>query len=195
MFVRLTRYCRFECADLSRRHADTLAFGTDDFMATLSDNTGLARVVVADARHLEALMSIMRVGFDPHYGEAWSQSQLAGTLALDGSFARQAVAAGDVIQGFTLSRVVAGEVELLLVAVDPALRRRGIGRLLVEQVAVDARRFGATTLFLEVRENNAAARQLYRALGFVDVGRRANYYTGTSGERFAAITMRRIVEN
>lgn len=164
-------------------------------MATLSNDPSLARVVVADARHLEALMSVMRVGFDPHYGEAWSQSQLAGTLALDGSFARQAVDAGDAIQGFTLSRVVAGEAELLLVAVDPSLRRRGIGRLLVDQVAADARRHGATTMFLEVRENNAAARQLYHALGFVDVGRRANYYTGISGERFAAITMRRIVKN
>jgi len=164
-------------------------------MATLSNNPSLARVVMADARHLDALMAVMRVGFDPHYGEAWSLSQLSGTLALDGSFARQAVDSNDVIQGFTLSRVVAGEVELLLVAVDPSLRRRGIGRLLVDQVAADARRHGATTMFLEVRENNAAARQLYHALAFVDVGRRANYYTGSSGERFAAITMRRILQD
>jgi [ribosomal protein S18]-alanine N-acetyltransferase len=162
-------------------------------MTITSNSPGLARVVVADTRHLEALMSIMRVGFDPHYGEAWSTAQLAGTLTLDGSFARQAVDAGDNIQGFTLSRVVAGEAELLLVAVDPHLRQRGIGRLLVEQVADDVRRYGASAMFLEVRENNVAARELYRSLGFVDVGRRANYYTGISGERFAAITMRRIV--
>lgn len=164
-------------------------------MATLNTGPSLARVVTADARHLDAVMSVMRVGFDPHYGEAWSLSQLAGTLALDGSFARQAVDASDAIQGFTLSRVVAGEAELLLVAVDPSLRRRGIGRLLVDHVADDARRYGATVMFLEVRENNAAARQLYHALGFVDVGRRANYYTGISGERFAAITMRGIVRD
>ncbi len=162
-------------------------------MTITRNGPDLARVVVADARHLEALMSIMRVGFDPHYGEAWSTAQLAGTLTLDGSFARQAVDANDNIQGFTLSRVVAGEAELLLVAVDPQLRQRGIGRLLVTQVADDVRRFGASAMFLEVRENNVAARQLYRSLGFADVGRRANYYTGSSGERFAAITMRRIV--
>jgi ribosomal-protein-alanine N-acetyltransferase len=162
-------------------------------MTITRNSPGLVRVVVADARHLEALMSIMRVGFDPHYGEAWSAAQLAGSLTLNGSFARQAVDTGDNIQGFTLSRVVAGEAELLLVAVDPQLRQRGIGRLLVEQVAEDVRRHGASAMFLEVRENNVAARQLYRSLGFVDVGRRANYYTGISGERFAAITMRRIV--
>jgi ribosomal-protein-alanine N-acetyltransferase len=164
-------------------------------MATLSNNPSLARVVMADARHLDALMSVMRVGFDPHYGEAWSLSQLAGTLALDGSFARQAIDANDAIQGFTLSRIAAGEAELLLVAVGPSLRRRGIGRLLVDQVVEDARHRGAMTMFLEVRENNAAARQLYHALGFVDVGRRANYYTGISGERFAAITMRQMLQD
>jgi [ribosomal protein S18]-alanine N-acetyltransferase len=195
MSARLTRYCRFERSELSRRHVDSPLSRRDDAMATLSNGPSLARVVVADARHLEALMSVMRAGFDPHYGEAWSLSQLAGTLALDGSFARQALDADDAIQGFTLSRVVAGEAELLLIAVDPSLRRRGIGRLLVDQVAADARRHGATTMFLEVRENNAAARQLYHALGFIDVGRRANYYMGSSGERFAAITMRQMLQD
>lgn len=150
----------------------------------------LPRVVVADQRHLEAMMSIMRFAFDPQFGEAWSTSQLAGSLTLDGSSARQAIDDTDTILGFTLSRHVAGEAELLLVAVDPKLRQRGIGRRLVEQVADDARQHGAHTLFLEVRENNKSARNLYQSLGFVDVGRRADYYTGASGERFAAITMR-----
>jgi ribosomal-protein-alanine N-acetyltransferase len=154
----------------------------------------LPRTVAADARHLDALMSIMQGGFDPQFGEAWSAAQLAGTLTLSGSFARQAIDANDTILGFSLSRVVAGEAELLLVAVDQRLRRRGIGRLLVEQVAVDARNHGALALFLEVRENNDAARRLYRTLGFVDVGRRLNYYTGASGERFAAITMHRGIQ-
>jgi ribosomal-protein-alanine N-acetyltransferase len=148
------------------------------------------RVVVADQRHIDAMMSVMRFAFDPQFGEAWSTSQLAGTLTLDGSFARQALDDSDMILGFTLSRHVADEAELLLVAVDPHLRQRGIGRRLVKQVADDARQRGAQVLFLEVRENNNAARNLYRSLGFVDVGRRADYYTGAAGERFAAITMR-----
>jgi ribosomal-protein-alanine N-acetyltransferase len=152
--------------------------------------SSLPRVVVADQRHLEAMMSIMRFAFDPQFGEAWSTSQLAGSLTLDGSFARQAIDDADTILGFSLSRHVAGEAELLLVAVDPRLRQRGIGRQLVEQVVADARQRGSHTLFLEVRENNSSARNLYQSLGFIDVGRRADYYTGASGERFAAITMR-----
>lgn len=154
----------------------------------------LPRVAPADAGNLDALMSVMQTAFDPLFGEAWSAAQLAGTLALEGSFARQAIDAGGAILGFSLARVGAGEAELLLVAVDRQWRRRGIGRLLVEKVADDARKRGAAALFLEVRENNGSARELYRALGFVDVGRRANYYTGASGERFAAITMLRGIE-
>jgi ribosomal-protein-alanine N-acetyltransferase len=48
---------------------------------------------------------------------------------------------------------------------------------------------GASELFLEVRENNRAARTLYSACGFIEVGRRPDYYTGAMGDRFAAISM------
>lgn len=154
----------------------------------------LIRVTPADTGNLDAMMSIMRTSFDPAFGEAWSTAQLAGTLVLDGSFARQAIDGSGAILGFSLARAVAGEAELLLVAVDRQWRRRGIGRLLVEKVVDDARRRGVGALFLEVRENNGAARDLYHALDFVDVGRRVNYYTGASGERFAAITMHRGLE-
>lgn len=147
-------------------------------------------ISAADARHLDALMTIMQNGFDPQFGEAWSASQLAGTLMLSGAFARQALAEDGKVLGFTLARAASDEVELLLVAVDVQLRSRGIGRLLVEKVAEDARLRGAGELYLEVRENNVAARRLYQSMGFVDVGRRVNYYTGVNGDRFAAITMR-----
>jgi len=154
----------------------------------------LPQATAADARHVGAMMAIMQDGFDPQFGEAWSASQLAGTLALAGSFARQALDSSGAIVGFSLSRIVAGEAELLLVAVDYLWRRRGIGRLLLEKLADDARSGGAAILFLEVRENNIAARNLYRTLGFVEIGRRPNYYTGASGERFAAITMHRAIQ-
>ena len=49
---------------------------------------------------------------------------------------------------------------------------------------------GARTLFLEVRDGNLAA-SLYARAGFIEVGRRKDYYTGIDGARFDAITMRR----
>jgi ribosomal-protein-alanine N-acetyltransferase len=152
-------------------------------------------IVVADARHIAALMPIMQAGFDPQFGEAWSASQLAGTMMLTGAFGRQALDEAGKVLGFTLARAASDEVELLLIVVDSRLRGRGIGRLLVEKVAADARSRGATAMYLEVRENNVPARRLYQSLGFIDVGRRANYYTGADGARFAAITMRQKIQD
>lgn len=148
-------------------------------------------VLGADERHLDALMTVMRASFDSRYGEAWSALQLAGTLAQGTSFARQVLGPAGRPAGFSLARAAGPEVEMLLIAVCPGERGSGFGRLLIDTVCGDARRRGASELFLEVRENNTAARALYRKTGFVDVGRRADYYVGSQGQRFAAITMRR----
>lgn len=150
-------------------------------------------IVAADERHLEMLMDVMRLSFDPSYGEAWSALQLAGTLGLETSFARRAIDGEGRTIGFALCRTAGPEVELLLVAVSPRERGQGLGRTLVETIARDAARLGARDLFLEVRENNQIARRLYQNLGFSEVGRRADYYAGTTGARFAAVTMKRSI--
>jgi [ribosomal protein S18]-alanine N-acetyltransferase len=146
-------------------------------------------LVQADLRHLDAMMAVMHAAFDPLYGEAWSAVQLAGTLAMPGCWARLALA-GTTPTGFTLCRSLGPEVELLLIAVDPAQRRLGVGTRLLEQTLADASARGATDLFLEVREDNAAARHLYTGAGFAEVGRRPDYYSGKDGSRRAAITLR-----
>jgi len=88
------------------------------------------------------------------------------------------------VVGFLASRQVApGEREILNVAVDPAERRRGIGKRLVEREL--ARSPGAW--FLEVRESNAAAIALYRSMGFEPSGLRPGYYSDPAE---AAIVMR-----
>lgn len=81
---------------------------------------------------------------------------------------------GAEILGFIDYWVVAGEVELIDVAVAPAARRQGLGRRLVEHLRADVP--DAAAVHLEVRAGNAAAIALYRALGFVEVGRRRGYY-------------------
>lgn len=151
------------------------------------------RIVDADAGHLDALMTVMRGSFDPAFGEAWSAAQLAGTLAESFSFARLARLADDRPAGFTLCRCVGPEVELLLVAVMPDQRSLGIGRALVDRACSDARKLAAAEIFLEVRENNMAARRLYGQAGFAEVGRRRDYYAGAAGTRYAAVTMRRLL--
>lgn len=152
-------------------------------------------IAPADERHLEALMQVMQASFDPAYGEAWSALQLAGTLGLEASYACRTLDTEGHTTGFALCRAAGPEVELLLVAVSPNDRGRGLGRMMVESVTRDAARRGAEDIFLEVRENNLVARRLYHALGFADVGRRADYYVGLNGTRFAAVTMKRTISN
>jgi len=134
-------------------------------------------------------MAVMHSAFDPIYGEAWSAPQLAGTLAMPGCWARLALA-GATACGFSLCRSLGPEVELLLIAVQPGQRRQGIGAQLLARAQDDAAARGASELFLEVREDNAAARDLYGSRGFSEIGQRRDYYTGTDGSKRAAITMR-----
>ena len=65
---------------------------------------------------------------------------------------------------------------IVRVAVDPALRKAGVGRALVEQAARRAREEGHTALKLEVRAGNAVACAFYARLGFLVVAVRAGYY-------------------
>jgi [ribosomal protein S18]-alanine N-acetyltransferase len=150
-------------------------------------------IVPADERHLDALMAVMHTAFDPLYGEAWSAAQLAATLTLPGCWGRLALIGGQAA-GFSLCRAAGPEVELLLIGVAPAQRRNGIAGRLLMRAQEDAIVRGASELFLEVREDNDPAKYLYNRAGFVQVGRRADYYTAKDGSRRAAITMRHGLE-
>ncbi|CTQ48971.1 ribosomal-protein-alanine N-acetyltransferase [Jannaschia donghaensis] len=80
--------------------------------------------------------------------------------------------------GFVVGRAVADEAELLTIVVDGPGRGRGVGRGLVDDFAAEARRRGASQAFLEVAEDNSAARALYDSTGWHVAGRRPGYYGG-----------------
>lgn len=92
---------------------------------------------------------------------------------------------------FLLGRAVAGEAELLTLAVAPESRRLGLGRKLVARFLYQARLRGAETAFLEVAADNAGAQALYAASGFAESGRRRDYYARPDGGRIAAVLMQR----
>jgi [ribosomal protein S18]-alanine N-acetyltransferase len=147
----------------------------------------VSRVRAGDASDLPAIMPVMRAAFDPRYGEAWSDTQCFGVLGVPGS--TLLIGGDDVVQGFALSRVILDECELMLLAVDPAMQGEGLGRELLNEVIRQAHSAGAKSLFLEMRSGNSALR-LYTSAGFVEVGRRPNYYRGSNGETFDAVTYR-----
>jgi [ribosomal protein S18]-alanine N-acetyltransferase len=83
------------------------------------------------------------------------------------------------VVGYLCLWVVADEVHVTNLAVDPARRGEGIGRLLLGTLLVHHRARGARRAFLEVRPGNVEARRLYQGLGFREVGRRRGYYVDT----------------
>ena len=85
--------------------------------------------------------------------------------------------------GFLLGRAVAGEAELLLLAVAPEARRLGLARKLVTRFLYQARLRSAEQAFLEVAAGNSPAIALYESAGFTLVGKRPNYYTIYDGSR------------
>ena len=81
-----------------------------------------------------------------------------------------------LLAGYVVGWHVLNEAELANLAVEPSARRRGIGRLLLDAMLKDADQRNIDRVFLEVRESNAAARELYATHGFEEVGRRKKYY-------------------
>jgi ribosomal-protein-alanine N-acetyltransferase len=80
------------------------------------------------------------------------------------------------LAGYAFARVIAGEAEILNVAVLPSYRRQGVGRQLLDSILAAVTAGGAVEVFLEVRESNQAARFLYETRGFRAVGVRTDYY-------------------
>ncbi|RZJ03622.1 MAG: GNAT family N-acetyltransferase [Brevundimonas sp.] len=109
--------------------------------------------------------------------------------AFDSLLGQVGVHLAETPDGFILMRTVADEAEILTLAVRPDARRRGLGAELVARGAADAAARGATRLFLEVADDNDAARALYARAGFEEAGRRPRYYARPDGSRRDALLL------
>jgi ribosomal-protein-alanine N-acetyltransferase len=120
----------------------------------------------------------------------WSPEDLRQLIGGPGALAVLAEDAQGPV-GFILARAVAGEAEILTVAVEPQRRRCGLGSVLVEAAAGAARAAGAESLFLEVATDNAAGLRLYERAGFERAGFRARYYKREGAPPADAFVLRR----
>ncbi len=142
-----------------------------------------------DARDIATLEALMAAAFDPRFGEAWTRGQCMGVIAMPGVRLTLATV-DDTPAGFALIRCVADEAELLLLAVSPASRRRGVGTALLRAVSSECAANGVQDFHLEVRAGNDAI-SLYAAHGFTKVGERRGYYRGAQGQVYDAHTYRK----
>ena len=123
-----------------------------------------AREDLPALRRLEALC----------FSDPWSEEGLASQLSAESGETVVAQMDGETV-GYLAMTLIPPEAEVCRVAVDPHRRRLGLGRRLLTDYF---RRHPETEcVFLEVRESNLAARGLYTALGFAEVGCRRRYYT------------------
>ena len=135
---------------------------------------------------IDRIMAVMQAAFDPLYGEAWNRRQVEDAMVFGHTHYLLAGMDGedpadDAAVGFSLSRYGFEEEELLLFAVHPDHRGKGIGTRLLARFAETAKRRGAQRLLLEMRRGNPAER-LYRGFRFVQIGERPKYYRQGNGE-------------
>ncbi|HEX8838899.1 MAG TPA: GNAT family N-acetyltransferase [Sphingomicrobium sp.] len=155
-------------------------------MATVEHHIQIER---GSSDDLDGVMEVMDSAFGQRFGEAWTRSQLAGILPMQGvSLALASEPGSERPLGFSLTRTVSDESELLLIAVLPETQRRGVGRRLLDDFLERARNDGVARVHLEVRDGNPAV-AMYEAAGFLPIGRRRNYYRAADGRRFDAITL------
>lgn len=136
-----------------------------------------------------ALVALNEEAFSSDWGEQWNEQDLIGALGLKGVNAFVAERQPGFFSGFILARTVVDEAEILLVGVLPEDRGRGVATALLGSFLTHAKDTALRKVFLEVRENNEPARSLYKRLGFVQIGRRDQYYRGHNGKMSAAITL------
>jgi ribosomal-protein-alanine N-acetyltransferase len=124
------------------------------------------------------------------FRRGWSEQEVE-QLLLDRQVVAHRAQSGGMLAGFILSRMAAGEAEILSVAVASRWRGRGVARRLVDLHLRRLAGLAVGTVFLEVEEENEPALRLYAGAGFHRVARRLGYYPRGEGAAAAALVLRR----
>ncbi len=133
--------------------------------------------------HLEAVVAVEQTA----YSHPWTLGNFKDALKA-GNVAYRLVAEEQLV-GYFVAMQVIDEVHLLNITVAPAFQRQGWARCLMQSLNVWSLAHGANCLWLEVRESNAPALNLYKSIGFQQVGLRKDYYPAGRTTRESAVVM------
>ena len=121
------------------------------------------------------------------YSYAWTLGNFKD--ALKAGYVAHRLVAGELLVGYFVAMQVIDEVHLLNITVAPSFQRQGWARCLMQSLSLWSQAHGATCLWLEVRESNAPALNLYQSFGFQQVGLRKDYYPAGRTTRESAVVM------
>lgn len=128
------------------------------------------------------------------FESAWDRGGIMKLLEHPGSTALIArTGFPKVSVGFAMAQMVADEAEILSVGVVKDWQRVGLGFKLADGIERALRRAGVKNVFLEVAEDNTAARALYAKMGFSETRRRKGYYARKAGPAIDALVLGKVL--
>lgn len=128
----------------------------------------------ANAATAKAVWEIAESGYAQ--SSPWTVEQFRQTLSSPNALFLVAILPTEELAGVLIASKTMIEADIYLLVVAKEYQQQGIGQKLFEQLIKEAKNKQLETIFLEVRVSNEPAYQLYRKLGFQEVGRRKNYY-------------------
>ena len=143
-------------------------------LATMASPHGIRMAQRADA---PAIARMSRDLIERGLGWSWTAPRVLRSVLDAHSNVIVAPAAGG-LAGFGIMKYHDAEAHLLLLAVEPAQRRHGLGAALVSWLEASAQVAGIGTIYLEARASNGAARAFYRRLGYREIQQVEGYYSG-----------------
>jgi ribosomal-protein-alanine N-acetyltransferase len=133
--------------------------------------------------HLDAVMAIEQTA----YSHPWSRGNFRDSL--NPQFEAQGLWLGDELLGYFFAMRGFEEMHLLNITVAPARQGQGWGHMMLDALTLLSRHAGAQWLWLEVRQSNLRALQVYERYGFRQISVRKDYYPADRQQREHAVVM------
>jgi len=138
---------------------------------------------------IEAILEIERQSFGRPWNRISFLEELSHPYSFNYVFRLLQASANSRLISYIFFHIIADEMEILKVAVDPLMRGCGIGFQMVAESLSIAEQKGAESSFLEVRQSNIAAINLYHKSGFEIIGKRPGYYPETKEDALVMMKM------
>lgn len=142
-----------------------------------------ARFEPLTEQHLDAVLRVEQRA----YAQPWTRTHFIDSLT--SGYQAQLLLAEDTLLGYFVAMKGVAEAHLLNLTVAPEYQRQGWARVMLDALALWAKGQGADWLWLEVRQGNLRALQVYESHGYRRVGLRKDYYPGSQGQREDAVVM------